>query len=437
MTTSGTADDTTARSAPVPAALVLGLAGAVFVAARLVGISSRVGRLSLGAPPLVGSWEIGGLTRIWIPLSVGAVLVALLPLAADRLPWRSLLISAWVGSGLFTLSLALVDGSDAVAEPLATGFEYRAVLGDIDRLGVRTFVDRFTTDLPTYPVHVRGHPVGATLAFWVPEQLGLRGAEWTAALMIVAGTSVVVSTAVVVRSLAGEAIARRALPFLAVPPALVWVATSADALIAGVVAAAVALTACASSRHGFHGAVSAITAGAAAALALHLSYGAVLMLLPALAIVGYRRRADTLAFAAVGAAAVTAAFVGLGFWWFDGLAATRAEYVLGAGGYRPYWYFALLGNPAAFAVALGPAVLVAVARLRDRRLWLLVGAASAGVVLADVSGMSKGEVERIWLAFVPFLVAATAVLPIATRRLWLAAQVGLAVVVQLALESPW
>ena len=44
---------------------------------------------------------------------------------------------------------------------------------------------------------------------------------------------------------------------------------------------------------------------------------------------------------------------------------------------------------------------------RDRRAWLVVGAALVAVALADLSGMSKAEVERIWLPFAPFVLAAT------------------------------
>jgi hypothetical protein len=44
---------------------------------------------------------------------------------------------------------------------------------------------------------------------------------------------------------------------------------------------------------------------------------------------------------------------------------------------------------------------LALFRLRDRQLWLLVGAALTAVLLADVSGLSKAEVERIWLPFAP------------------------------------
>ena len=46
------------------------------------------------------------------------------------------------------------------------------------------------------------------------------------------------------------------------------------------------------------------------------------------------------------------------------------------------------------------------------------------VALADASGMSKAEVERIWLPFVPWLTISCALLPERWRRWGLGLQVG-------------
>ena len=157
---------------------------------------------------------------------------------------------------------------------------------------------------------------------------------------------------------------------------------------------------------GLHEAAWAVGGGACGALALHLSYGTVVMLLPAAFVVLGARRRPVAGSRSLGAAAITGVFVVLGFWWFDGLAATRIEYRAGAGGVRPYWYFATLGNPAALLVALGPAVPVAVARLRDAQGVARCGRRRGRRLLADLSGLSKAEVERIWLPFVPWLAVA-------------------------------
>ena len=76
------------------------------------------------------------------------------------------------------------------------------------------------------------------------------------------------------------------------------------------------------------------------------------------------------------------------------------------------------------------------ARLRDQATWLLVGGALLAVAFADLSGLSKGEVERIWLPFAVWIVvAASAHRPPA--RTWLALQVGLAVAVQVLTRTGW
>jgi methylthioxylose transferase len=84
-------------------------------------------------------------------------------------------------------------------------------------------------------------------------------------------------------------------------------------------------------------------------------------------------------------------------------------------------------------------VIAGLARLRDRRAWWLVGAALVGVAAADLSGMSKAEVERIWLPFVPWLALAGCALPTRgwRRTGWVAAQVVPAVALQMTLRSPW
>jgi hypothetical protein len=97
---------------------------------------------------------------------------------------------------------------------------------------------------------------------------------------------------------------------------------------------------------------------------------------------------------------------------------------------------ALAGNPAALALATGPAVAAGLAtalRAADRSARLLPGAVLGALVLADLSQMSRGEVERIWLPFVPWLALAAP----GDRRGWLVAQAGLALLLQVALVSPW
>jgi len=64
--------------------------------------------------------------------------------------------------------------------------------------------------------------------------------------------------------------------------------------------------------------------------------------------------------------------------------------------------------------------------------------ATAGLAVADLSGLSKGEVERIWLPLVPFILLATsAVRGRTARRCWLGAQLFVTVLLQAWLRTPW
>ena len=142
-----------------------------------------------------------------------------------------------------------------------------------------------------------------------------------------------------------------------------------------------------------------------AAVSVFLSYGIVL-LASVPAVVAWRRgRVRVLGLACVPVAAAVGIAAAGGFWWFDGLAATREAYALSLARVRPVRLL-LVANLAAVAVAVGPAVWVGLARMRRGGAWLIAGGALVAIVLADLSGLSKAEVERIWLPFLPWLVVA-------------------------------
>jgi hypothetical protein len=269
------------------------------------------------------------------------------------------------------------------------------------------------------------------------DRIGLHDVAWAAAVVIAFAASGVVAVAIGVREVAGEDVARRAIPFVALAPAAIWIATSFDALYAGVAAWFVTLLILACRRDGRRSDVYAFAAGLLAAATIMLSYGLVLVGVIAFAAVIGQRRWRPLLIAAATAFAATIAFVPFGFWWLSGLGATRdAYYALNLD--RPYPYF-LLDDLSAWALVLGPATAVALCRLRDRRLWLLVGGALAAAAIADVSGLSTGEVERIWLPFAVWVLPAGAVLATgrwATRG-WLALQVVSALVITALIRPVW
>jgi hypothetical protein len=241
------------------------------------------------------------------------------------------------------------------------------------------------------------------------------------------------------RALAGEAFARAAAPFLVFAPAAVWIGTSADAFYMGLAAVGVALFAVAASRRpdGWADA-GALAGGLVLGASLFTTYGVVPLGLIVLAIAVYRRAWRTLALAAAGVVAVFLAFYWRGFSWFDGLQTARQLQLAGVFEHRPYLEF-LVASPAAFALVVGPAVAVGLARLRRYGAWVLCGAALAGLLIADLSGYARGETERIWLPFAPWVLVAAGA---ASRNLrgrqgWLAVQVTAALTLQVTAKSPW
>jgi hypothetical protein len=129
-------------------------------------------------------------------------------------------------------------------------------------------------------------------------------------------------------------------------------------------------------------------------------------------------------------------FWAAGFSWVDGLQATRRLYATGVAAQRPYLFFCL-ANLAAFAIVIGPAGAVGLASLRNSSLWLVVGATVFVLLLSDLSGYSKGEVERIWLPFAPWILIATADLPTTAVPTLLGLQASVALAVMVGVRTPW
>lgn len=399
------------------------------IGARLVADDPRV---HLSAPPLVGGFDVRLSPRVLPVLGLAAGAVIWAPRLARRMSWRALLTACLVAAIAWPVLLAATDGLGYLPVPLESRYEY---LADVPRVGdAGAFLRHFTEDLPDYRTHVKGHPPGMLLLLAQMDRIGLGGG--VAALVLVLGIAALAPVAALVaaRELASEAHARRAAPFLVFAPAAVWIATSADAMFAGAAATGIALFALATGRRGCAAHALALGAGVLLGVALHLSYGIAVLGVLVVLIAAYRRALVALIVAGVGVAAVALAFRAAGFWWWDGLRATEDLYVSGVAAVRPRWPFALI-SLAAFALALGPAVATGLARLRGLSPWVLPAGGLLAVAAASASGLSRGETERIWLPFAPWLLLATAALPRA--RPWLALQIAVALAVQLGVRSPW
>ncbi|WP_196189011.1 hypothetical protein [Conexibacter sp. W3-3-2] len=407
----------------------------VLVAGALVGraLYDDDPLVRIGNAPLVGTADLRLGAWALAAVAFAVVAVATGQRVASALRWPVLLGAATVAAATWIVLLALTDGPDALTAPLETRYEYLAA---VDRVGSPGgFLRTFTELLPTYPTHVKGHPPGLVLLLAGMDAVGLGGAGWATVLVIAGGALAVPAALVAHRALAGERAARRAAPFLVLLPGAVWMGTSADALFTGVAAVGIALMAVAASGPaGRRADGCAIAAGLVLGTALHLSYGITPLGAIPLAIVLWRRAWRVLVLAAVGVGAVFAVFTSAGFWWFDGLAATRELYEAGVASRRPYLEFLLI-DLAAFCLVVGPAAAVGLVRLRDRGTWILTGGAAVALSAAALSGLSRGETERIWLPFAPWIVLATCAL--GSSRRWLASAAALGLCVQLGARSPW
>jgi hypothetical protein len=433
---------------------------AVAGAAMLVAVAALLGwrligagvDIDLGFPPLLARWlpHVGPGTPVAV--AVAGLVATNGPGLAARLRWRTLLWAAYPTAVLWTLALAMVDGwQRGVAGRLATRDEYLhdvPLVGDVP-LMLRTFSDHILTTAVDpgqswfWTTHVGAHPPLAFLLFVWLDRVGLGGGGPAGISVILVGASACVAVAVTLRSLGAEQVARRALPFGVLLPGAVWVGVSADGLFAGVLAWSVALVAVGCAGHGLRSGVAAVAGGALYGCCLYLSYGLALGVLLPLAVLLGTGAGRAAVLAASGLAVVVLAFTASGFWWFTGYADVKVIYAASIAANRPYLYFGL-ADIAAVLFAAGPALVAGIRRAVaapgavPRPAALLAGAAVAAILLADLSGMSKGEVERIWLPFVVWLVPLAALLgrP-ATPRAWLLSQAVLALAVNHLLLTVW
>lgn len=443
----------------------VGAAVLLVTAAVLIGhhIQHAHHTLRVNWPPLLGSWgpHLGPGTPVAVFVAVATAGYG--PALAARLPWRALLAAAWATATAWILSLALIDGwQRGVAGRLTSRHEYLQAVGRFHDVpaALRDFTQHILLESPdNWPAHVAGHPPAATLTFVLLDRVGLRGGGWAGTWCVAVGATACVAVLVAVRALADEGLARRAAPFLVLAPAAVWMGTSADAYFAAVAAWSVALLALAVTGRRVRG--GALGSGLLFGLTCYLSYGLTLFALIGAAVLllgrgRVRERPELLVLLLAGAAVVPTAFTLAGFDWWEAYRLLVTRYRQGAGGIRPYGYW-VWANLACAVLITGLATAAGLRRtgetLRhrhggslarpegphrwgaDARLALLVAAALLALLVADLSGMSKAETERIWLPFAMWLLPSCAFL---TRpRAWLAAQAALALLLNHLLLTGW
>ncbi len=406
--------------------------------------------VKLGAAPLVGRNDTDGWVWRWGWSLAGAALVAVVVATSCWQGWwwrvrqRWALLAIGLGAMIFACLLALSDGLDGLRYGAAHDTEYLINLRYTPPAG--RFLRTFVSQIDFYSVHARGHPPGYLLILKMLHFVGLRGV-WPVVVMSMLATGVAaIAVALAVRAIAGDEWMRRVGPLLIVAPYAIWMMTSGDAVFTCVAALGVAAVAEGANRRRRQALGFGVAAGLLFGFLLFLTYlGAVMLVIPAaLLVVAIVQRQRGVWMLLIGGVAAGLAVVGLfwiaGFWWFDGVAETKDQYHAGSAQFRDWSYFAI-GNIGAALFALGPVTVVGLGTLRNRRMWLLVASASVALLASHLSRYTKGEVERIWLLFYPWLAIAAAGLVVRSRR-WSGAslvlvQAGGAIVLQAALQSKW
>jgi methylthioxylose transferase len=419
------------RAAWVTAAWV-GVVGGV--SAWGVVVTGAHPEMHLNAPPLFGRFNLDLSVRAVPAILLGLIGATYWARATGTLRWNSLLATAVASGAAWSLALSFAGGELSWYEPLLGRHDYLVEAARIESL--REWLASFTDRLSQMPVHVQGHPPGMVIVLYALQRIGLGGAPWAAAVIIGVAASGIAAVLVGLRRMVDEVAARAVAPFLVFAPVAIWIVTSADALFAGVAAWAVALGLLVVTSSKPRAPVAALAGGITFGIALLLSYGVALLALVVVAAAWRRSRLSVLVPYALGSAIPLAAAAIFGFWWPAGLLATRSAYLAGVAADRPYWFF-LATNLAAFALVLGPATTTAIIKLRYSRVWWVIGPALAAVAIAAISGLSKGEVERIWLPFALWILPATCAISAGSRARWLAAQVVTALAVEVVVVTPW
>ncbi len=418
---------------------------AVALATIAYGLGARANGVELGAglAPFLADWR-PALRPTALP-AVALLVVGVL--AAPRLrlervgAWQFALAALVLGLS-FRLALGTAgSGLDGLYSVYQLGnheaaSEYLPALPAFD-FGTRFFLDTFAEVGTSLPVHAIGHPPGLLLTMHV---LAIDSAPAMAALTIGVGALSIPLAYLLARVLMDERRARVAtLLYVFAPSAVLYGATSADALYATIaLLAALPLAVAAKADDG----PPAAGAGAfGLAFASFFSYANLAIGAWATLLAWQRsgpRRAVLLA-GACGLALVAfylALHLATGYDPIGVIEATESVYREGIAGRRPYAFW-VFGSPTAFLVALGLPVA-----------WFALRSAGTGdtaaralvavLVTAAVLGFTKAETERIYLYLVPLAcIAAAASLPERRLGIVLGALAAQALVTELLFYTVW
>ncbi len=438
------------------------------LAVALIAVSVVLGRqlqsespeVFLGAAPLVGQdprdgwdWRFG-----WSLVGAGTVAAGLVwcVWSGRWSTWstRAVNLVTALAAGAFAVLLALIDGRMGILRGADHKTEYLANL-DIAP-PASAFIRNFVVDIHQYSVHVRGHPPGFVLLLKFIDTAGLTGAWPVVALSVIATMTMPLAVLCAVRTVADDDWARRIAPLLAVSPYALWMVTSADAVYTALGAWSVATCVLALRAQGRRAIGWGGLSGLLLATLLFMTYGgatfSLALLVPAAVALRLRGTSVIPALGAtvVAVLVVTVGFAVLGFWWLDGARETQRQYWAGTAQFRPFGYF-MIANLAIALIAIGPIGFAGLLHFAKRwrqppdvwppAVWPLVVGGLVALAISHASQYTRGEVERIWLLFYPWLLVAAGApifhVPARRAAAAVAVQAGCSIALQAALVSKW
>ncbi|MET1039080.1 MAG: hypothetical protein ABW075_12470 [Aeromicrobium sp.] len=425
---------------PPRAAAASAGAGLLLVVAAIVAPRWLDDDVRVHWPPLHADWYPRFEPMTVAAIAIGLVLVLVLPRLARALPWPALLATAAGALWTWIMALALTDGTIGLARVFERRQEYvydAQSVGSIHTM-LQTFVDRIPFDSPdNWYVHVAGHPPGALLYFVGLDRLGVTDPFWIGVVCVTIASTAAAAVLITLRTLGSESLARSAMPWIVLAPSAVWMGVNGDAVFAAVAAWGLALLAIAAVHRRV---LPAVGAGLLLGACVYLSYGLVLLGILAVAVLVIARTWRPLPWALGGATVVAALFTLGGFAWWEAYPVLRERYYAGIASERAYAYW-VWADVAAWTFTAGLAVWaafpVAARAVRHHVLAQLAAAALLTIAVACVSGMSKAEVERIFLPFTIWIVALPALLPERWAKPLLLSQVATALLAQQLLLTRW
>jgi methylthioxylose transferase len=359
----------------------------------------------------------------WIVLAIVLVTAAWfgLPRLLEASVWTFL-----AGIVAFGLALALAlsvqaHGIQALAAPLRGPLDYDASVPLLRSIGLRSFVEHYPQLRGLLSLHARTHPPGAVIFLWAASRLFGDNLTAVAILIALIGVLGAVPTYLLARYVYGDRAARLAAAlFVCAPGVLLFSATSMDAVFMTVGAVVLAALVRAPRSDGW-----AFAAGGALALALGFTFGVLTFGLVAtgLAVIAWEGggRAETndpvrapllMRRALVGLAGLVAGVLVLrlliGLDLIAVFRSTVSAHLVDPSRRRPYAYWLFADIPAVLIVAGLPqtALLAAEARSAWRRgIPRVETVLLATLALASISGVFLGEVDHIWLFFIPLVAA--------------------------------